>query len=821
MKNLLKNIILFLIFFNPVICCSQNLSWEWTKGFGGTQSESGTKIVADKNKNLYVTGYFEGDSLRLGSYKLTKPGAHLRAIFVAKLDSSGNVIWAKTASGEAKSNSIIIDKHNNVFIGGSFYSSLTFGNGINLNGYYDIFIAKYDENGNIIWAKKAGGSQTDYCAALSIDTLDNIYSTGIIGSSTTAYFDNIQLQNANTQQDVYIAKYTNSGNVLWARNYGDACTIEVADIKCEPSGSFYITGNFFNSDVYFDTITVSNMAGIDGYIVKFDSSGHAIWAKNISGQSNEYGSRLAVDKLMNVYLCGHYFSPTLNIGGISLTNSGQSDGFIVSYDREGNVNWAHKMGGSQLDFGNGITSDEGSNVYVTTLFNSPTIQLGTLTYTNNGIYNIAVSKYDATGNFIGAISGGGNSTDVLSCSDIVKNTLYFYGNINSGQTIYGNSSYTNRGGSDVLLSKLDLGHTCNTKSSLLKYSCGVDSMISPSGNHIYYNTGVYYDTIPNVNNCDSIITVLFVKYSINKIISSTYYPFVNGYLLESNEYAAENYQWVNCLNWNPLSGGTPPSSAFVTNTGNYSVIITKNGCKDTANCALVCFPTYTNLNVSTCSSYTVPSGASVYTVSGFYTDTLQTFFGCDSLVHINLNIIPSNAVASYSASFNSMDSLSLDVTNLSSGNVVSVLWDFGDGQTSTLLNTQHIYSALGHYKICLTVWDENACQSVFCDSTTNVLRYTGINKVNVTSLVTGMTQWHLNNTLALTPNPSSSELTVRSSVDIEKIEIINLTGQVVLSETASSKQSKVYLENISNGVYFVKVLSSDKQTSIKKLVVQK
>lgn len=85
----------------------------------------------------------------------------------------------------------------------------------------------------------------------------------------------------------------------------------------------------------------------------------------------------------------------------------------------------------------------------------------------------------------------------------------------------------------------------------------------------------------------------------------------------------------------------------------------------------------------------------------------------------------------------------------------------------------------------------------------------------------GLNEVNNNNLIAIQPNPSNGLVVISSTTELEKIEVLNLAGQVLVSENANSKTHQLYLENLANGIYFVKVYNSQKQVSLKKLVVQK
>ena len=167
----MKKKIFLLAVINP-LCILLNISygqapdWIWAKSAGGNQADIVNCIETDAGGNIYVTGFFESDTVNFGSFKLPNKGVN--DIFIAKYDSSGNVLWAKSAGGVDADwgHGIISDDTGNTYITGFFKSdSLAFDNIVlnnpNQSGSQAIFLVKFDPSGNVLWAKTIGGGFGD------------------------------------------------------------------------------------------------------------------------------------------------------------------------------------------------------------------------------------------------------------------------------------------------------------------------------------------------------------------------------------------------------------------------------------------------------------------------------------------------------------------------------------------------------------------------------------------------------------------------------------------------------------------------------------
>ena len=144
-------------------------------------------------------------------------------------------------------------------------------------------------------------------------------------------------------------------------------------------------------------------------------------AKSAEGTYYDYGRSIAVDANGNSYVTGYFYSSTITFGLTTLTNSGvYSDIFVVKYDSSGNVVWAKNTGGTNEDKGYGIAVDAIGNSYVTGWFSSSTITFGSTTLTNSGSDDIFVVKYDSSGNVMRAKSAGGTSNDLDMASRLMQ-----------------------------------------------------------------------------------------------------------------------------------------------------------------------------------------------------------------------------------------------------------------------------------------------------------------------------------------------------------------------------------------------------------------
>jgi len=202
---------------------AQELSW--IKAAGGTNGDRGRGIAVDSAGNSYVTGYFSGTATFSTSPLVQLTSAGSFDVFIAKYDSNGSLVWAKSAGGigNDQGGGIAVDSTGNSYVTGAFEGTATFSTSplvqLTASGP-DVFIAKYDTDGALVWAKRAGGSGVDESLGIAVDSVGNSYVTGYVsGTATFSTSPLVQLTSTGSF-DVFIAKYDSSGSLVWAKSAG-------------------------------------------------------------------------------------------------------------------------------------------------------------------------------------------------------------------------------------------------------------------------------------------------------------------------------------------------------------------------------------------------------------------------------------------------------------------------------------------------------------------------------------------------------------------------------------------------------------------------
>jgi len=302
-------------------------NWLWAKQAWGIGEDVGFSIAVDAKGNSYITGVFI-ESANFGTTTLTSSGDY--DIFVAKLDINGNWLWAKQAGGTSDDygNGIAVDTNGNSYVTGYFSESATFGTTtLTSSGDIDIFVAKLDSSGNWLWANQAGGTNCDYGHGIAVDDNGNSY---IIGNFLESANFGITTLTSSGYYDIFVAKLDINGNWLWAKQAGGTSYDFGNSIAVDTNRNVYVTGFFYSSSCSFGTITLINSSSeyIDIFVAKLDINGNWLWAKQAGGTSDDCGYGITVDVNGNSYITG-IFRGSATFGTTTLTSSGDFDIFVA------------------------------------------------------------------------------------------------------------------------------------------------------------------------------------------------------------------------------------------------------------------------------------------------------------------------------------------------------------------------------------------------------------------------------------------------------------------------------------------------------------
>ncbi len=439
----------FCFYLITIIASAQNLELLRQASSGGYNSIIGS--VTDDTGNLYVVGGYNG-VLTWGTVSL--PTAASNESYIAKFDASGNCLWVKRFGGTSYDIAI---SGSSIYITGYFSGTINFNTPsvagsnelTNVAGGGDIFVAKFDTNGNIQWARRAGGtnSYVDMGEGIAA-TNDAVYVVGYFYG--TANFNTPHSTGSNEitsagGTDGFIAKFDTNGDLQLLKRIGgtgfDECkAVAVKLNEIYVSGLFSETANF-NTPSASGTNELVSAGATDGFLIRLDNAGSVQWLRRFGGLKGENVTGLAL-WASDVYVSSNSsgiinFNTPSSFGSNEITTGGSNyDACVVKFNDSGSFQWAKRAGGFNTSPSTSSSKVVASNnaVFVTGRF-SRTINFNTPTATGSNELisagavseDMFVAKYDGTGNFKWAKRGGGAGDDAGYSITLWNNSLYVLG----------------------------------------------------------------------------------------------------------------------------------------------------------------------------------------------------------------------------------------------------------------------------------------------------------------------------------------------------------------------------------------------------------
>ncbi len=367
---------------------------EWARSVGGSEGDYIESVAVTSDGGVIAGGYFESSSIRVGEYTLTNSGGYDGMII--KYSAEGEVEWAKRVGGssEEQITALTLTSDEGVIAGGYFKgASIQVGEYTLTNNYnsdeYDYYsdgmMIKYSAKGEVEWARNVGGNNNDQITTV-ISTIDEGYIVGGYFESDEIQVGKYILTNSG-KEDGMLIKYSSNGIVEWARSVGGSDDDYIESVELTSDGGTIVGGYFHSNkiqigDYIFTKSGYKTISG--GMIIKYDKEGAVKWAETIKGNSS-----VEIQGVMGTndggYIAGGYFKgASIQVGEYTLTNSGKEEGMLIKYSREGEVEWARRVGESGNEQITAVTSTSDGGVIAGGYFDSSTIEEGRFNLKNKG-----------------------------------------------------------------------------------------------------------------------------------------------------------------------------------------------------------------------------------------------------------------------------------------------------------------------------------------------------------------------------------------------------------------------------------------------------
>ena len=347
-------------------------------------------------------------------------------LFGLNLFSQANYIWAKQGGNASFTNGNIqvINTNNSIIAAGDFIETAQFGQEeVVSNGSSDIFIARYDENGEIIQVQSLGGENEELFKFLNVDNEDNIIIsimfTDFITINGTEY-------TSLGGQDVLLIKFNSDFSFQWVRHYGTGLTDYVKGMDIDEDGNILLFGKFKN-EIDFDDITLTSSGSTDMYIAKYNADGEIIFAFSEGGSSYEDANSIAVGANDEFYISGTFYNETI-INGETISTENPTGIFLAKYNSAGEFQWIEVIDGTNLLPSVFLAGNEDGSIYISGGFQG-NIVFGSQTLSSEEFdADVYVAKYNTNGEALWAGHGNSDGAEIVtSLSSDIGGNVYLSG----------------------------------------------------------------------------------------------------------------------------------------------------------------------------------------------------------------------------------------------------------------------------------------------------------------------------------------------------------------------------------------------------------
>ncbi len=426
-------------------------AFEWAASAGGAKNDKTRAINIDREGNVFLAGEAT-DEVKFGDTTIKSGGG--MDFFVAKLDPKGKFLWARMGGGSLidRGYGVATDAAGNCYVTGHFQSTNAEFSGTALinRGDYDIFTAKYDRDGKLVWIRTAGGKGYDYGHGIAVDAQGDVVVTGaVVGDSE---FGDVKVPN-DSGSHIFCAKYHADGALVWVKTAAGKAGGSGHGVAVDGAGNIYI-GGLSSGSGQFGGRPLVTPKGSSALVAKLSPQGDVLWITQQFGEPSCLFHEITCDKEGRVWASG-MFKGKATLGGETFTTTGDKDpdAFLCHFDANGKLRWSRVGTGPATDYGLGVATDGKGNSFLTGEF-TDTFKLGGEELHSRGATDVYVAKFDANGALRWITQGGGDKGDnayTMVCD--TQGNLYLGGSF-GGTAKFSGASITSGGSNDLYGAKL-------------------------------------------------------------------------------------------------------------------------------------------------------------------------------------------------------------------------------------------------------------------------------------------------------------------------------------------------------------------------------
>lgn len=307
-----------------------------------------------------------------------------------------------------------------------------------------------DPSTNRIWGTYYGGNTLDYCTATDSDEQSNVYITGYTLSTTNIATSGTYQSTLSGSFDIYLAKFNSAGALLWGTYFGGGSVETAYGMYISSNGAVYLCGDTFSTSGVATAGAHQTVYGggvDDALLIKFDAAGQLLWSTYYGGLLHDIAIGIVEDPNGNVIMAGHSESSNAiaTAGAFNNLFSGNFDVFVVKFDSLGVRQWGTYYGEIDLEEAFAVDCDVAGNIYVTgftTSSNNIATPSGHQT-SYSGLQDAFIAKFDPAGTILlyGSYYGGPGNDQGTSIKIAASGNIFITGNTTSFINISTSGSY--------------------------------------------------------------------------------------------------------------------------------------------------------------------------------------------------------------------------------------------------------------------------------------------------------------------------------------------------------------------------------------------
>jgi len=551
----------------------------WSTYYGGTDDDVSRSITTDNNNAVIIAGQTSSINFPVSASAHQPIYANgWGDAFVVKFNSNGTRAWATYYGGKSGwdcAKGVATDAMNSVIITGitqatNFPVTASAFQATYKSGYTTIFLVQFDASGVRQWATFCGGTGTDNASSIAIDSGNNILITGYTTSAdfpvtSTGTFQMTYAGGVGFG-DAFIAKFTNSGTLIWTTYFGTKGDEEAVAIAIDLNGDIAITGDTRWSGTLPVTAgcykSTSPGGVVDGFVAKFSSTGSLLWSTYLGSIGYDIVAGCATDKHNNIFIVWEvedmdprFVFPCAYQKGFGGGLFGaMEDQIITKFDAAGKHICDTYLGGPD---------EEDADTYIG----------GIATY-NGFIYlssNVSGPSFPVSANAFQKIYGGSRDVTMtklcgMSCGDTTT-----FNNITIFSLQTGTSCY------NITMDFTQNYSPCDTANIFYQWdftgaTTASSSAKNPS-NIVYPTTGSYPVSLKIITDCDTVLASTIVTLTVSPTTTSV----SSNTTICSGSITTLSVNGATSYSWSPATGLNSSNSAVVNASPNSTTTYTVSG----------------------------------------------------------------------------------------------------------------------------------------------------------------------------------------------------------------------------------------------------